>query len=496
MALRRRSRALDEIILDRMVRNTQESAGTCKEETPMLDSARLGRLLLVVSSLWLWLAPAAGAVTFDWVAIGDPGNACDPQDFGRCFGGVGYTYRISKYEVTNAQYAEFLNAKAASDPLGLYNPNMGSTWGGITRSGSPGSYTYGVVPGRENKPVAQVSPFDAMRFVNWLYNGQGNGGTETGSYTLLGGTPIPDEGVERNPGATIFLTSDAEWYKAAYYDPVAGVYYDYPAGTDAQIVCSTPSGASNRANCGGAVGDYTDAGSYPGSPSPSGTFDQGGNAAEWTDTIADIMDQRSVRGGGAGTPADRLRGAIQEYDTPDFEGYGFRVASLEDGGGGAVCGDATCESPENALTCPADCPTTCGDGLCSGSENPVSCVADCPSTCGDNLCTAGENVSNCAPDCGFCGDDICDFTENASTCAPDCAPVCGDGVVEFPEKCEAGVPLGASCQSLGFSGGTLACNGSTCAFNTSGCTTCRPRFATCSNNSQCCSRNCRSGRCR
>jgi hypothetical protein len=29
-------------------------------------------------------------------------------------------------EVTNAQYAEFLNFKAASDPLSLYNTNMGS----------------------------------------------------------------------------------------------------------------------------------------------------------------------------------------------------------------------------------------------------------------------------------------------------------------------------------------------------------------------------------
>jgi hypothetical protein len=335
-----------------------------------------------------------------------------------------------------------------------------------------------------------------MRFVNWLYNGQGNGGTETGSYTLLGGTPIPGEGVERNPGATIFLTSDAEWYKAAYYDTEAGVYYDYPAGTDAQIVCSPPSGAGNRANCGGATSDFTDVGSYPGSPSPSGTFDQGGNAAEWTDSIIDIMDQRAVRGGSVGTPADRLRGGIQEYDTPDFEGYGFRVASLEDGGGGAVCGDALCESPENALTCPGDCPTVCGDGVCSGDEDPLACAADCPSVCGDFLCTAGETVVTCAPDCGFCGDDVCDWTENATICAPDCAPVCGDGVVEFPEKCEAGVPLGATCQSLGFSGGTLACNTTTCAYNTSGCTSCRPRFASCSSNSQCCSRDCRQRRCR
>jgi hypothetical protein len=118
--------------------------------------------------------------------------------------------------------------------------------------------------------------------------------------------------------------------------------------------------------------------------------------------------------------------------------------------------------------------------------------------CGDGLCTGAENVTFCAPDCGFCGDDVCDWTENASTCAPDCAPVCGDGEVEFPEKCEAGVPLAASCQSLGFDGGTLGCNAASCTYNTSGCTenACLPFFARCSNDAQCCSDDCRRGRCR
>ena len=128
----------------------------------MRNPSRSVWLPLAAAFLGLGLAPAAGSVTFDWVSVGDPGNACDPQGFGRCFGAVGYAYRIAKYEVTNAQYAEFLNAKAASDPLGLYNQNMGS-WGGIARSGSAGSYTYSVVPGRESRPVAFVSPFD------WLF---------------------------------------------------------------------------------------------------------------------------------------------------------------------------------------------------------------------------------------------------------------------------------------------------------------------------------------
>ena len=93
----------------------------------------------------LLFAVPAHAVTIDWVTVGDPGNACDTQPSG-CFGTVPYTYRISKYEITNTQYSEFLNAVAKTDTNGLYNATMvdpftGSYagYGGITRSGSSGS---------------------------------------------------------------------------------------------------------------------------------------------------------------------------------------------------------------------------------------------------------------------------------------------------------------------------------------------------------------------
>jgi hypothetical protein len=61
--------------------------------------------------------------------------------------------------------------------------------------------------------VLDASFFDALRFANWLNNGQGNGDTETGAYTLLGGTPVPSNGatLARNAGATIFVTSEDEW---------------------------------------------------------------------------------------------------------------------------------------------------------------------------------------------------------------------------------------------------------------------------------------------
>jgi len=147
------------------------------------------------------------------------------------------------YEVTNTEYTEFLNAKAVSDPLLLYNPSMGtisgSTQGGITRSGSDGSYTYSVIPGRGSFPVIGTTFYHAMRFANWMNNGQGNGDTESGAYTLLGGTPTPSNGttVTRDASAMIVVPSEDEWYKAAYYDALSVTYFDYPTGFDAPPAC-------------------------------------------------------------------------------------------------------------------------------------------------------------------------------------------------------------------------------------------------------------------
>ena len=58
-------------------------------------------LPLAAASLLL-ATPASAEVTFDWVTVGNPGNAADT--FGD--GAVAYVYRISETEVSNAQYAE------------------------------------------------------------------------------------------------------------------------------------------------------------------------------------------------------------------------------------------------------------------------------------------------------------------------------------------------------------------------------------------------------
>ena len=58
-------------------------------------------------------AADAPAVTMDWVPVNDAGNASDTavmQDGTTGYGSVGYDYRIATTDVTDSQYAEFLNA--------------------------------------------------------------------------------------------------------------------------------------------------------------------------------------------------------------------------------------------------------------------------------------------------------------------------------------------------------------------------------------------------
>jgi hypothetical protein len=125
------------------------------------------------------------AMMIDFVPVGNPGNAPDPTTG---FGAVADPFQIGKYEVTNAQYAVFLNAVAATDPNGLYASTMGTNArAGITQSGASGSYVYYVKRAMGDKPVNYVSFWDACRFCNWLHNGQPSGPqgattTEDGAY--------------------------------------------------------------------------------------------------------------------------------------------------------------------------------------------------------------------------------------------------------------------------------------------------------------------------
>ena len=259
------------------------------------------------------VTPALAVVNIAWVPVGNAGNAADPSTG---YGSVASAYNIGKYEVTNSQYAEFLNAKGGSNSNGIYNSGMASY--GIAQTGTPGSYSYSVTGGLENRPVVYVSWYDAARFTNWLGNGQGNGSMETGAYTLSGNTGI----ITVNSGATVYIPSENEWYKAAYYNGGTSTYSLFPNGQNS----ITPADA----NYDYSVGHSTDVGTYSGDASSYGTFDQGGNVWEWNDLNAVSGPSRGLRGGFWSDGGTDLASSAGSDGDPSSEGnvFGFRVASV------------------------------------------------------------------------------------------------------------------------------------------------------------------------
>ncbi len=295
-------------------------------------------VLFVASSIVMAMTMAVAA-SDEWVVVGDAGNAPSPKGYGA----VDYEYRIGKFEVTYGQYVEFLNAVAADDPFGLYDEGMTlSIWNGIAREGMPGSYTYRLdEPTDEFGPVNFVDFWDVLRYVNWRHNGKPHGAadattTEDGAYTLTPATMAKNT-VVRNEDAKIFLPSDSEWHKAAYYKGGgrdAG-YWLYATQSDIEPSNERPPGGPNSANHGRGIGLYP-VGSYVDAPSPYGTFDQTGNLWEWNETIVfrpQVPDWpiRAIRGGSfAGNGDSGLLSTFQSYGHVDraYSVQGFRLGSI------------------------------------------------------------------------------------------------------------------------------------------------------------------------
>ncbi len=252
------------------------------------------KILMMILGLFTAQAPRM-------VPVGDAGR-----------GGVAYEYAISKYEITNQQYVEFLNAVArGSDENKLYNPKMFSDLkGGIVRHTDPeGRHSYSTKAYMGNKPVNFVNWCSAARFVNWLHNGMPSGSqnestTEDGAYRLLPGCESYAR-THRRPQARWALPSLEEMKKAAFFDPNKysdrGGFWKLATRSDDQLpieaMASIDGWALNpgtntvnygrSANWNGSVGGNVLSVGSGGAQSASsyGTFDQQGNVAEWSDTI-------------------------------------------------------------------------------------------------------------------------------------------------------------------------------------------------------------------
>jgi len=234
-------------------------------------------------TLAICFAPAAHADPFgsglnsfeiDFVTIGNPGNPDQVIGFSplsqRFAGSVAQSFRMGTFEISE----DMINKANAIGSLGLTHTGRGT----------------------KDLPATGLSWFEAAQFVNWLNTSTG----ATPAYKFDGGGNFQlwqpgDAGYDpnnlfRNSQSVYFLPSFDEWHKAAYYDPIAEVYYVYPTGSD-----SVPDGIDSINTPGqdpnfDAVFSDGASSSIPnkimnvGVSSPYGTLGQGGNVSEWVET--------------------------------------------------------------------------------------------------------------------------------------------------------------------------------------------------------------------
>ncbi len=181
---------------------------------------------------------------------------------------------------------------------------------------------------------------DAARFANWLTNNQpvgaeGNGTTETGSYTLNGATSNAAlNAVTRNANADYVIPTENEWYKAAYYNPASSSYYLYTTSSNSQpsnVLSATGTNNADYYNSG-----YTDptnyltpVGAFADTTSPYGTYDMGGDVFQWNESVYSGPG-RGQRGGAFDYDNVNLQSGFDDDGFPS-DGYvcvGFRVSQV------------------------------------------------------------------------------------------------------------------------------------------------------------------------
>jgi len=219
-------------------------------------------------------------------------------------------FRMSKYEITNAQYAAFLNAKSIGSN-GIWSsapayPSQtliysNSSWG-LIYSGNK----WVPVAGYENHPVINVTWYGATEFATYV---GGSLPTEAQwEYACRGGTTTP------------FHTGSCLSYMDANYN------WSYPYNTCTNAVTTYPGKTQ-------AVGSYA--------PNAYGLYDMHGNVLEWCSdwydnysttaqtnpTGAATGSGRVFRGGDWYFSARNCRSAYRNYNTPDARSsdLGFRL---------------------------------------------------------------------------------------------------------------------------------------------------------------------------
>ncbi len=232
-------------------------------------------------------------------------------------------YRISRYPLTNAEYARFIEAGGYDERR--YWTEAGWAWrekNGVTQP----AYWEDEGWNRPDYPVVGVSWYEAVAYCRWLTEELRVTGYELRVGGRDNGTSTRDFGSGRYE---VRLPTEAEWEKAARgeharrwpwgddFDPARANTYESGPGR------TTP------------VGKYSPAGD-----SPYGAADMAGNVWEWCSSLYrgypydpddgredwEAEGRRVLRGGSWGNVALLTRCAARYRDRPDFRSNnaGFR----------------------------------------------------------------------------------------------------------------------------------------------------------------------------
>lgn len=235
------------------------------------------------------------------------------------YGIVNNDYLMGTYEITNDQWAKFVNSygTVTGSPSLAYNET--SLWTGT------------------DVPSNRVSWYEASQFVNWLNTSTGHQaaykftGTQGQSDYTFVPWDIADAGYDasnpyRNSSAFYFLPTEDEWVKAGYWN-----------GTNIQTYATIDDSMPTA----GVDTKYDDPTGMPwdvgnGSEELNGTFDMMGNIWEWMESPyygGDYLtgSWRGLRGGAYRNGDDyNLRSSEHFNVGPGNEhiDVGFRVASV------------------------------------------------------------------------------------------------------------------------------------------------------------------------
>jgi len=288
--------SIDKIMSDRII-FWKRNVDAVSPSRSMGGKKRGGDTASTLLALLIFLSASAQA---SYVTIGGTGVAADSATG---YGGVNYSYQISQYEVTGAEFG----AAVADDPnIGNSNPNTGS------------------------KPAEYVSWYGAVKYCNWLTSGD----AYLGAYTHSGGsfTGIDRASAISTYGTVYVLPTEDEWYKAAYWrNDVNDQWSLYAHGVDTDPTHgSTTEGWNYRHGIYGyATPDQRPWEVGYGAQEQNGTYDMMGNVWEWTEDDYSAL-KKVPRGGGCANNVSDLSSTARGGGYPDreYSSMGLRVVMV------------------------------------------------------------------------------------------------------------------------------------------------------------------------